>query len=759
MFDSSMFAKSSGSLAAMALVFVVQSAAAEVLVDGKNVTVTGTDRVLVTSEEVQVDVQGGATATIASTGPAYTILSRGGVVELSTTTDSWQNKALLWLDASCAESLGWESNKTTGAISTVKDVDGTTLRQAINFWYDRRPEQRTWFGYNGRGAGETTGTYPSVMPYVVENGCNGLPYVSLGKCADWGRRLPFITLNADGSINDNYGGEAPVPTGAKTVVMVFGSQNGGGQAVLSHMPRASTTDTKAETGIFDTQRNVWIDGEKVAECQTTGLNGGWQIITVDTANPAAEIKGLGYSSWRSVFGGQNYAEVIVFANALTDLERVSVERYLAKKWGIADYPSAAVSAVRLFGEGTAAAGAGKFRVGGEFRGTLAVGADATVTFCDTMTAPANPAWIVTGGTDTLWYDTDRADLAIYTTLSGAAAEGHNLNEMKNRANTGYYPLRGEGRGAYWVDVARGLGPVRRWFDYRISQSGGSGNTSRFVGSGATGNTFNAKTGFMVLDTRAGGGTPLLDTSVYSSDTQYLAGRANASSPIFTVRKGHESLTNSPAYLNGFPVKSGTHAFNSRPEVLSFSFDVSVPVKCFGNWAQNTDEFELRHGEVILYAGTLSDAQRRSTEAYLMKKWLGITPEGYGDASLTTVTGAGTVELADGAPRPKIASSFAGKVVCGAFGFAIDASGAVTDALDLSGCTLEAAAETTISVSFADGAARAGDYTLIRLGTLANPVQWKLAPVEGLGRKTAELVCKDDSVVLRVASPGLLLYLR
>ena len=760
------------SMMALSLVAAVVSgqAWAEVTVDGKNVSVSGAGAFAADADEVQVSLTADADLQLVPTDYAVTLCSSGGAVSVvgSLPPERWQDKVCLWLDASCAESLGWESNKATGATCTTTDQDGVT-RPTIDFWYDRRPEQRTWFGYNNRGLNNTpSGTYPSVMPYVVTNGCNGTNCVSFGKLASWGRRLPFVTLNADGSINCGVCGDAaPKAIPAKLVMMVFGSQRGGGRAVISGMPRASQTDVTAATGVFASQRTTWIDGEPVADVTTTGLCGGWQILSFET--PVDVVKGIGYASWGAdnhTNGGQDYAEILVFTNMPTAIERQSAERYLAKKWGISGYPEL-TGDVRLFGTGSAQVAEGCLCLGGSFDGTLTVCAGATVSFTDAQTAPARPDWIEQGKEDTLWYDTDRSDLSTYTTLDGAVEPNHSLNKLLNLANQSHYPLFGAARGAFYVDEARGMGPIRRWFDYRKSLSGGSsvpGNTSRFKDSNsATGNTFDTRTGFMVLDTSAGGGTPFLDTSVYSDSTRYLTARVSASSPIFTVRSGHESLTNTPAYLNGVAVESGKHAFNARPEVLSFGFDEAVPIKCLGYYAQYNDTFELRHGEVILTSKTLTDAQRRATEAYLMKKWIGLTPEGYGDASKTVVSGAGAVKLARHlTAQPKFDAAYSGTVSAstGALVFAVNASdGSVVNALSLGAGTFDAGESLTVDVTI-DGRIAGGRYKLISAAAWTGAEPTLGTVVQSVPRRcTFAFERTGGDLYLTVTPPGALLIIR
>ena len=555
------------------------------------------------------------------------------------------------------------------------------------------------------------------MPYVVSNGCNGLTYVTMGQLEAYGRRMPFVSV-VDGVEQINTSNPAEFPSysiGATYVIMVFGSQNGGGQAVVQGMPRASTGDSvAAEAGIFDTSRVTRLDGLEV-DSVNTGFNGGWQVLSFVPKADAA--KGIGWL-WNNLrCGGQNVAEVLVFTNKLSALDIVTAEKYLAEKWGVSSYNGACE--VRLFGGGTASVPGGKVMLGGEFSGTLDVARGATVELTDSRLAPTNPATGMTG-----WYDPCRADK---TTTSGSTSpKDHRIETLKNLSGvtTGgkAYDLCGGGRSPYFFDEARGWGPERRWYDYRKSLSGSDGNAMRFNNPwDSEGQTLPVRTGFMILDTSKGGGNPFFDTSLYHYKMTNMVRRTAASDPIFIAKDGEESafVTNSPAYLDGQGVEARSHTFNYRPELLSFSFTGSLPLKCFGDFTQSGDNFELRHGEIVLYPDALADDARRDTEAYLMKKWLGITPPGYGDASLMTVAGAGTVKTAAGAPRPKVADGFTGTldVAGGSIAFKIDSSAGepVTDAIDVPDGTLATEGTLSVDVSFA-GQSVPGKYTLVSAGS-------------------------------------------
>ena len=198
-------------------------------------------------------------------------------------------------------------------------------------------------------------------------------------------------------------------------------------------------------------------------------------------------------------------------------------------------------------------------------------------------------------------------------------------------------------------------------------------------------------------------------------------------------------------------------------MLSFGFDEAVPIKCLGSYAQYNDTFELRHGEVILTSRTLTDAQRRATEAYLMKKWIGLTPEGYGDASKTVVSGAGAVKLARHlTAQPKFDAAYSGTVSAstGALVFAVNASdGSVANALSLGAGTFDAGESLTVDVTI-DGRIAGGKYKLISAAAWTGAEPTLGTVVQSVPRGcTFALERTDGDLYLTVTPPGALLIIR
>ncbi|HHU15807.1 MAG TPA: hypothetical protein GXZ62_11550, partial [Lentisphaerae bacterium] len=250
-------------------------------------------------------------------------------------------RALLWIDPS-DNSTFYKLNtavpdyiraKAAGSVVLTTTYSGNDLVEAFA---DKRSFQTTRFlrhtrHYDGLKAGTKSDfeDLPHVFPYRVQNSLNGLATFSCGPVGS-SRRIQTSAGSLDTA---NLTPPAnPALTGTKFVTMVFGSQNGGGKALVglsdgALLRSAFTKDDPIAPIVID----AWVDGVKVNP-MTTGLSGGWQIISLDVSGH--NVNGFGWAKDHTNCGGQNYGEILVFNEVLADAERVSVETYLANKWGL-----------------------------------------------------------------------------------------------------------------------------------------------------------------------------------------------------------------------------------------------------------------------------------------------------------------------------------------------------------------------------------------------------------------------------------------
>ena len=350
---------------------------------GRIVVAGGTCRLGKVSDDVQVDVTQG-------------MVRFGALTDLATVLAA-QSPAL-WLDASETTRMegAWNAKWETSTVGkkvlkenpkkTFNDKDTATFKDCplIEKWFDKRLDQNKTYGWQYRNYGYDNTLYTLVYPYLVEKGLNGKPYMCFGSMGDemdtekYGlnngntsadykeerRRMPFMEDMWDNDGTKNVEGHA-IRSG--TSILVFGSQNGGGRAMLggysstgtgitaspngrkvgdlgvldgthdvscaNNFPRAGTsTTTTVDTPIFTNNLDTWLDGVPV-DPTVTGYNGGWQIVSFNDPDRKF-VRSLGMNSRYAYAGGQNYAEILIFSNVLSARDRQAIEEYLALKWGL-----------------------------------------------------------------------------------------------------------------------------------------------------------------------------------------------------------------------------------------------------------------------------------------------------------------------------------------------------------------------------------------------------------------------------------------
>ncbi|MDD4175301.1 MAG: hypothetical protein PHN34_13770, partial [Kiritimatiellae bacterium] len=301
------------------------------------------------------------------------------------------SRPALWLDAAAPD-----------VFTQYQSYFFTNAFMVIQRWNDCRPGA-PYYGLNTRGENNY-----QVYPYVMTNNQNGLPVVSMGSyqttlSAEYGSRLEARRLPLSTNLYPQH------------VVMMFGSQQGGGAAAVGGdwaLRRAGSTAAdfrNPATPILAALYPAWTNGVAVT-ATNTGFNGGYQILTLNTQGKT--VNALGWRSDYQNAGGQNYGEVLVYTNALSDLERMTAEAYLAEKWALtyanAHVPSATVATGaeleigrsftvgQLYGEGTVRlADSSASTPGGLFRGTLQL-SGGTLRVAD-LPAPPGPEAVPAAG--------------------------------------------------------------------------------------------------------------------------------------------------------------------------------------------------------------------------------------------------------------------------------------------------------------------------------------------------------------------------
>ena len=718
-------------------------------------------------ENMRIDVADGVAATVMAGMERATLVAAGGSLTLGRAqdSDSWKDHVMLWLDPSRTDSWRyWTYNGNEG-------YDTSGNYKVLGPWSDWREGHDSWYLMNDKHYLEAGNT---ICPFIVPEGLNGMPYVSFSYAGGRYRRMAIFPVGTTNSASSAGGATVITP---RFAVMVFGSQEGGGQALFgnasSYYRRGGTLarGMAASNPIFaNAAIPTWVDGEKV-DPSVRGLSGGWEIISVDTS--AADVRGLGFLSTTSATAGmgcQNYAEVLFFGKTLSDTDRIAAERYLAKKWGLyGNYHEDSKTYAAVFGNGSVTLDS-DMELSGTFAGSVNLNGHA-LTFAEAELPPSASDVAGIAGR-VAWFDPDDASRLVLnsTTLFRMFEQGVDM------ANTdGAVCLDPVGRSPKVVTEARGIGPVRKWLDYSSSRfpSSKAGRSLRVQHCGVTAtygvDPVTARTVFLVQDSSRCGGTPFMST-VGDTGTQ-LSPRLTKwpdmpPDPYLPVwrDKSAKTFAAGATYLDGRSVDGVRQGFNGRPELLTAVGGVDFPFGTVGYCLYMDDvAVDVRpdvgelQGEVMVYDRALSDADRRKVEAYLMHKWLGTVNEGYGVYTNVTLHGAGSVSLASGAQMPRFAADFSGAVSLPASSLAFAIRGdAVEGALDFGGGTVSLPAACTLNVTF-DPAPRTGVYRLVSAGGLAMPVEWTLNVTSASGstrRRTCRVVVTDGNVDLHVDPAGI-----
>ena len=692
--------------------------------------------------------------------------------------DSWQAKVAHWFDASDTDSFVWYDypNLVTNYNGYPLLIGWKDTKKVISdiYLYNRRM-------YNGKDT-TVSQDVPQVLPYVVSGGLNGMPYVAF---SGGSRRLPFHSAStACTGTQAPTGGNIATFNDCPFCIMVFGSQDGGGKAILGDTAQ-SFTRANATTGsawMTNSVCKLTVNGRE-ATPTSAKPNGGWQILSVDMSERQYSLSCIGAAhatsttSYNSSSTGQRYAELIFFAEKPTVKERTACERYLARKWGLeSSYDFWDTDSVEITGAGTVNMtdsskpnheGVDEITVAGSFTGTINVPAGKTLVVSP-RPAPPTVADLPQQENIAAWFDPS-LEGAIDFNESGSKPTG--VARLYSRTATGVDKSEGTcwmgantlasatGRFPFLVQTAYsggfGAAPTIGWMDFE-KDSKGSGNTLRSRGIAIT-NTWSAtvtampiRSVFMSLDSSAGGGNPFADT-VGMTDMFKPRKGSDVKDPIWSPSN---TVTMAHTWLGTNEVNGAATGFSGRGEVLGFEFPSqrSMPMYLGFYKGGGNSETNFEHiGETIIYKTALSDAERLTVQEYLMAKWLGDYGSKYSDLAGTTVTGDGVVKSASLRNLPLLDAGFTGSLAGGsALAFTIDREVSTTAAIDALSFDRPVALDTNGTVTVT-GAVRPGTYTLLTATSVTGGNGLTLLMEDN--RFDAELAIEGTSFVLRVKSSG------
>lgn len=346
---------------------------------------------------------------------------------------------------------------------------------------------------------------------------------------------------------------------------------------------------------------------------------------------------------QSVYGGYSAAEVLAYNRVLTENERQATIRYLTKKWlkpeeskvcdagvisvraatsetHVAEGGRADVSAVRVHNPDHefVKTGAGDLYLEETYPATAKVRVKGgRVVFTDTKTSPDNPqpaagAYVHVDATkgasfiDELdsqgcptgrivgWRDWREGNTLFYTNVSTVVENaGVTPNAMNGHAAVDFGSVISKTTPAFILKDSSGVSVPKFMTAFVVWENiSGSKDTVPypFGGNG---------------------------WSFIRSTTRDLAGcwydvgaHANIQGAFWTV-DGEPYNRDGDAYGQAF----------GAPMVLGISFPTADPVSYLGKCQDGDyDGGGLRIGEVLLYTRSLTDEERRDTEAYLLRKW-------------------------------------------------------------------------------------------------------------------------------------------
>jgi len=700
------------------------------------------------------------------------LVANAGDVKLSTSNDGGLLDTLpaLWLDASASN-----------VFTQYKSYTFTNGFKVVERWNDRR-SGAPGYAYQNRGEDQWQ-TYP----YVATNVQNGLSVLSFG--AYQTALPPSYGSRTEARRMYLYTNVAP-----RYVAMVFGSQCGGGAAVLgaadtsSFFKRGGTTAADyqtASTPILSSLYPVWTNGVSVVSTNT-GLTGGYQILTIRTQGQTASA--LGWLNGYTTAGGQNYGEALFYTNDLTTAQRMSVEAYLAKKWnlpyGATTIPSISVASgatVTIDNNYTVGTVTGNGRVictngaaislNGFFTGSLVL-SGGTLTIPDVK--PISDERVVPTEQLAVWFDpsqTNRVvlgDIFTPTRPRAVAALYDRITASRYLLGTCNPDLSVAVDRRPWLSATNTLfGDTQYWLDFSNTYSNDTrGNTLRLsrnpahIGTETISPTpTNVQSGFIVLDSSKGGGVPI----TYDVGATQVITRDNPQSYASPIWGSNTTscLKGGQTYLNGVSVNGASQGFSGTAELLSFVATNMFQATYFGYYGGDNTGTPNRErlGEIILFDALLPADTRADIEAYLMKKWLAKLRTGYGTSSSVNLSGFGAVSAASPAQLPAFDSGFSGTVALSGTSFeytlATNGVGAyvVSPATAIPG-GLTVASTGTVSVAFTVKPP-AGIYTLMTYGSIANGgfSNWTLITTGNKPIGAVFLEKTSTALNLVVTSPG------
>ena len=469
--------------------------------------------------------------------------------------------------------------------------------------------------------------------------------------------------------------------------------------------------------------------------------------------------GLGWNNYavENTYGGQCYGELLLFREAISEVQRLDAEIYLAEKWGLsANYSQKArarhrelsmvTNRVTVLDGVTLKANNDTVELYGICTGVVCMAGGKLLSGKRAMKESEIPS-----DGRLFWLDADDESTVMRRKDMGSASAFENeIKAIRDKGCAAYevgHPFAyGTGtRSPIWVKMSRNGGPVRGWVDFNQYYSDNpsfntDGNNLRFYsyskdfsfnsGTPATQAEMPARTVFVVQDSFNKWASPLMD-SVSGTN---IKPRTSASAPIWPSGTA-AAFINGENRLNG-EVVDQSKGFSQNTEV--FTVRATAPVDApFIEYYSNSEDKSYEEGkagvigEMLYYSTPLSDETVQGIEAYLMRKWMNRLPVGYSDVSDVTVSGSGTVSLSNVDMGLMFGPGFSGAVEVNGGQQRLDIlidpfSGIVSGSLVAPGATLDLPSSCTIKADFTSSPElpkERVEYVLVECASLVSDVDW------------------------------------
>jgi len=701
--------------------------------------------------------------------------------------------------------------------------------KAKAWWYDWRSTQTRYYLYNSRGYYDSSKPqdYPGftgiswIYPWYQPEGGpkEGMGFVNFGeidgtpKTSSSTSRLDLFDSMSTGNAYDYS--QIPVAY----VVMVYGADARanqlGGAGLFSErlagdvypMKRAVYKDYGSinDPMVADTATTVTVrkNGAAAVNASSATFDEGWQILGLNVSGH--KFDGVGFGS-NLTCGGQKVAEMLVFQTMPSEDDKARIEAYLSEKWGIAVSSSPSTSRPTLAPtiNGSAVVNAGSCDLDlskGAFFGTVKL-ANGALTLADG--GASVPTIDDLPQTDKIlaWFDPSKTESLAMTEIPAATVAAHpgaeqtnevawvwdrrgtRTNEYQLAAATGRGYLVGADRRGYLLQRQHVMGAMMPWIDelnhYAEVNSAASptprqwGNSYRIYKYDANGklNTSDTSipfaTAFLVQDSTLGGGSPFLDA--YTPSAAYNRATSSPTAKLWGSGVA-DALKNGSVYVNGTQVANPLTSaeFTGGPEVLSVKTqtDTTFPVKAIGYYSDSEggNTRAASYGEMLFYSVELTEAERKTVEAYLAWKWNSVCLHGTMAYAGRTLDGATAYAVTDLAKLPSFAPTYTGTMTLNltdpSLDFTVDAEGQVlSGGFNIPG-TVVLPAEVTVNVASASRIRSNTSAKLLSWGALGSATTFTLNSLTGADPATRDITLRTaaDGLYLDVKGKGILFLVK